>query len=83
MKKMLFFAAMSAIALTSCVNEENFEGPKPQAQVMRFDAPVMKKTRANVKGEINGVHYDKREDFMLFSKIYKGAFNGWSTITGI
>ena len=83
MKKMLFLAAVSAIALTSCVNEENFEGPKPQAQVMRFDAPVMKKTRANVKGEINGVHYDKREDFKIFSKIYKGAFTGWSTSTGI
>ena len=83
MKKMLFLAAVSAIALTSCVNEENFEGTKPQAQVMRFDAPVMKKTRANVMGEINGVQYDKREDFMIFSKIYKGAFTGWATSTGI
>ena len=78
MKKMLFLAAVSAIALTSCVNEENFEGPKPQAQVMRFDAPVMKKTRANVKGEINGVQYDKSEDFVIFSRIYKNAFTGWA-----
>ena len=77
MKKMLFLAAVSAIALTSCVNEENFEGPKPQAQVMRFDAPVMKQTRANVKGEITGVKYDVRENFVIFSKIYKGAFAGW------
>lgn len=83
MKKMLFWAAVSAIALTSCVNEENFEGPKPQAQVMRFDAPVMKQTRANVKGEITGVKYDVRENFMIFSKIYKGAFTGWATSTGI
>ena len=83
MKKMLFLAAVSAIALTSCVNEENFEGPKPQAQVMRFDAPVMKQTRANVKGEINGVHYNKQEDFKIFCKVYKGAFNGWDASTGI
>ncbi len=78
MKKMLFLAAVSAIALTSCVNEENFEGTKPQAQVMRFDAPVMKQTRANVKGEITGVKYDVREDFVVFSKIYKGKFTGWA-----
>ena len=83
MKKMLFLAAVSAIALTSCVNEENFEGPKPQAQVMRFDAPVMKQTRAKVKGEINGVHYNKQEDFKIFCKIYKEAFNGWDASTGI
>ena len=78
MKKMLFLAAVSAIALTSCMNEENFEGTKPQAQVMRFDAPVMKQTRANVKGEITGVKYDARENFVIFSKIYKGAFTGWA-----
>lgn len=81
MKKMLFLAAVSAIALTSCVNEENFEGPKPQAQVMRFDAPVMKQTRANVKGEITGVKYDAKEDFKIFCKIYKGTFAGWETNT--
>ena len=81
MKKMLFLAAVSAIALTSCVNEENFEGPKPQAQAMRFDAPVMKQTRANVMGEITGVKYDAKEDFKVFCKIYKGSFAGWGTNT--
>ena len=81
MKKMLFLAAVSAIALTSCVNEENFEGPKPQAQVMRFDAPVMKQTRANVKGEIQGHLYDKAEDFKVFCKIYEGTFAGWESAT--
>ena len=81
MKKMLLLAAFAGVALTSCVNEEitNVE----QAQVMRFDVPAMSKTRAKVKGEINGVHYDKEEDFKIFSKIYKGAFTGWSTSTGI
>lgn len=81
MKKMLFLAAVSAIALTSCVNEENFEGPKPQAQVMRFDAPVMKQTRANVMGEIQGHLYDKAEDFKVFCKIYEGPFAGWESAT--
>ena len=81
MKKMLFLAAVSAIALTSCVNEENFEGPKPQAQVMRFDAPVMKQTRANVKGEIQGHLYDKAENFKVFCKIYEGPFTGWESAT--
>ena len=81
MKKMLFLAAVSAIALTSCVNEENFEGPKPQAQVMRFDAPVMKQTRANVMGEIQGHLYDKAEDFKVFCKIYEGTFTGWESAT--
>lgn len=81
MKKMLFLAAVSAIALTSCVNEENFEGPKPQAQVMRFDAPVMKKTRANVMGEIQGHLYDKAEHFKVFCKIYEGSFAGWESAT--
>lgn len=79
MKKMLFLAAVSAIALTSCVNEENFEGPKPQAQVMRFDAPVMKQTRANVMGEIQGHLYDKAEHFKVFCKIYEGNFTGWES----
>lgn len=81
MKKMLFLAAVSAIALTSCVNEENFEGPKPQAQVMRFDAPVMKQTRANVMGEIQGHLYDKAEHFKVFCKIYEGDFAGWESAT--
>ena len=81
MKKMLFLAAVSAIALTSCVNEENFEGPKPQAQVMRFDAPVMKQTRANVMGEIQGHLYDKAENFKVFCKIYEGPFAGWESAT--
>lgn len=78
MKKMLFFAALSAFALTSCVNDEDFGVEKQQlSEALRFDAPVMKQTRANVKGEITGVQYDTREDFMIFCKVYKGAFPGW------
>lgn len=76
---MLFFAAMSAIALTSCVNEDsNYEQPQ-QAQVMRFDAPAMLKTRAKVKGEITGVHYNVEEEFTVFCKYYKGNFTNWES----
>ncbi len=81
MKKMLFFAALSAIALTSCVNEEGPERPQ-QAQVMRFDAPAMRQTRANVMGEITGVQYDAKEDFKVFCKYYQGSFAGWEATIG-
>ena len=75
MKKMLLLAAFVGVAFTSCVNEE-IKNESP-LQALRFDVPVMKQTRANVKGEINGVHYDKGEDFKIFCKIYKGTFTGW------
>ena len=81
MKKMLLLAAFVGVAFTSCVNEE-IKNESP-LQALRFDVPVMKQTRANVKGEINGVHYDKREDFKIFCKIYKGSFTGWTTSTAI
>lgn len=76
MKKMLFFAALSAIALTSCVNEDSTnDSPK---LAMRFDAPAMMQTRANVMGEITGVNYDANEDFMVYCKYYKGNFTSWT-----
>ena len=75
MKKMLFMAAFAGLGLTSCVNEE-FENVVPM-QAMKFTAPAMKQTRANVKGEINGVHYATGEDFMVYCKYHKGAFTGW------
>lgn len=81
MKKMLFFAALSAIALTSCVNDDSSYEQPQQALTLKFDAPAMKQNRANVMGEITGVEYDKREDFMIFSKVYKGALTGWETAT--
>ncbi|MBR6691520.1 MAG: fimbrillin family protein [Bacteroidaceae bacterium] len=80
MKKMLFFAAMSAIALTSCVNEDDFSGENQQlSQELKFDAPVMKQTRANVNGEISGVKYPEAENFVVFCKSYKNGFKGWTS----
>lgn len=79
MKKMLLFAAVSAIALTGCVNEDfNYEQPENQPQLMRFDAPVMKQTRANIIGEISGVKYPAAENFIVFCKSYTGSFKGWT-----
>lgn len=77
-------AAVSAIALTSCVNEDNFGDVKhkQQAQELRFDLPAMMKTRANVKGEITGSEYDKGEDFKVFCKYYKGAYTSWDAAEG-
>lgn len=82
MKKMLFWAAMSAIALTSCVNDENLSGEKQDAMLMRFDAPAMMKTRANVMGEITGNSYAAAEDFTVFCKYYKNSFTGWGSTLG-
>lgn len=79
---MLFFAALSAIALTSCVNDDSSYEQPQQALTLTFDAPAMKQNRANVMGEITGVEYDNREDFMVLCKYYKGSFTGWETTTG-
>ena len=76
MKKMLFGAAMLCVALTGCENEDFTAAT--QSQVMRFDAPAMMKTRANVQGEIIGTLYDAREDFKVYSRLYKGDFTGWT-----
>ena len=77
MRKLLFLAAMSAIALTGCTSDEDYNGGDSQ-QVLRFDAPAMRQTRANVMGEITGVQYDAREHFMVYAKYYKGDFASWT-----
>ena len=85
MKKMLFFTAMSAIALTSCVNDEVFSDERGQelSNILRFDAPAMQQTRANVYGEISGVKYPEDENFMVLSKHYdvNSNFAGWTNGT--
>lgn len=83
MKKVLFIAALSAMAMTSCVDEEAFVVENAAEQPMRFDMPVMAQTRANVNGEISGVKYPEAENFMVYCKAYKGAFAGWTNSTDI
>ncbi|MBR4065464.1 MAG: fimbrillin family protein [Bacteroidaceae bacterium] len=82
MKKMLFFAAVSAIALTGCVNED-FDNETPEQKVMKFDTPALAQTRANVNGEISGVKYPEAENFVVFCKAYKNDFKGWTQSTEI
>lgn len=81
MKKMLLLAAFAGVALTSCVNEEITK--VEQAQVMKFDIPAMKQTKANVLGEISGSTYPSAEDFVVYCKSYKGSFAGWNNSESI
>lgn len=84
MKKSLLFAGLSAIALTACVNDETFSiEQQEQQQAMRFDAPALAQTRANVMGEISGVKYPEAENFVVFCKTYKDEFKGWTQSTEI
>lgn len=84
MKKSLLFAGLSAIALTACVNDETFSiEQQEQQQAMRFDAPALAQTRANVNGEISGVKYPEAENFVVFCKAYKEEFKGWTQSTEI
>ena len=76
MKKLLFLAALSSVALTSCVNEE-LENMETQ-QALKFDVPALSQTKANVFGEIDGTVYPAAENFVVFCKSYKGAFTGWT-----
>ena len=56
MKKFMLLATAVGMTLTSCVNE--VETPVESGrQVIAFDAPVMKNTRAVVKGEITDNTY--------------------------
>lgn len=80
MKKFMLLATAVGFTLTSCVNE--VETPVESGrQVIAFDAPAMKSTRANVTGEITGVKYPEGETFKVFSKIYEGDYAGWTTGT--
>ncbi len=75
MKKVLFLAALSCVALASCESEDLTVANN--AQVLRFDAPAtIQQTRANVMGEISGVKYPAGENFQVYCKAYKGAFAG-------
>ena len=82
MKKFMLLATAVGMTLTSCVNE--VETPVESGrQVIAFDAPAMKSTRANVMGEITGVKYPQGETFQVFCKIYEGNYAGWDASTEI
>ena len=75
MKKLLFLAALSSVALTSCVNEE-LENVETQP-VLKFDVPALSQTKANVLGEVSGTTYPEGEDFVVYCKSYTGKYKGW------
>lgn len=72
-------AALSAMALAGCVNED-LNNEEAQ-EIMRFDAPALMQSRTNFLGEISGVKYPEAEWFTVYCKSYKGAFKGWESST--
>lgn len=78
MKKFMLLATAVGMTLTSCVNDEE-SAMMGSRSVIAFDAPVMKTSRVNVLGEITGVKYPTGEAFRVFSKIYQGNYDGWTT----
>lgn len=80
MKKFMLLATAVGMTLTSCVNE--VETPVESGrQVIAFDAPVMKNTRAVVKGEITDNTYPALEKFKVFCRISNGNYAGWGSAT--
>ena len=81
MKRSLLLATLVSVALTSCVSEtqefSNYE------QELKFEAPLLKQSRAAVKGEITGKKYSEAEKFVVFCKYYQGAYSGWTETPGI
>ena len=80
MKKYLFFAALTSVALASCVNDENdntIDAPVP----LTFEAPSVKTQTRVYAGEIAGVVYPENESFQVFCRIYNDddEFKGWES----
>ena len=77
MKKMLWMAALTSVALAGCVNEEvAVDNPAKQRKELMFGNPVMSK-QSRVAGEILGVKYPDEESFVVFSVVHNGPFHGW------
>lgn len=80
MKKFMLLTTVVGLALTSCVNDTEV-APSPNRPLVSFDSPVMRSTRANCKGEIQGTTYPTSEDFTVFCKLHAGDYEGWNTNT--
>lgn len=80
MKKFMLLTTVVGLALTSCVNDTEV-APSPNRPLVSFDSPVMRSTRANNKGEIQGTTYPTSEDFVVFCKLHEGGYKGWNTNT--
>ena len=80
MKKFMLLTTVVGLALTSCVNDTEV-APSPNRPLVSFDSPVMRSTRANYKGEIQGTTYPTSEDFTVLCKLHEGDYEGWNTNT--
>lgn len=78
MKKFMLLTTVVGLALTSCVNDTEV-APSPNRPLVSFDSPVMRSTRANHKGEIQGTTYPTSEDFIVLCKLHEGDYEGWNS----
>lgn len=78
MKKFMLLTTVVGLALTSCVNDTEV-APSPNRPLVSFDSPVMRSTRANHKGEIQGTAYPTSEYFTVFCKLHAGDYDGWNS----
>lgn len=78
MKKLLFLAALSSVALASCVSDESPSiDATPSGKAISFNAPVMYSQTKTVAGEI-GTAYDKNEEFCVFAVWTPNTYTTWN-----
>lgn len=81
MKKLLFLAALSSVALASCVSDESPSiDATPSGKAISFNAPVMYSQTKAVAGEI-GTAYDKNEEFRVYAVWTLDPCTNWSAGT--
>ena len=79
MKKNLFLAVATCVALASCVNETNDFPQLGKGKLLSFNSPVMhNQVTRNHVGEIApGSTYPTSEHFTVFAIEHDGDFAGW------
>ena len=79
MKKNLFLAVATCVALASCVNETNDFPQLGKGKLLSFNSPVMhNQATRNYIGEIApGSLYPSTEHFTVFAIEHDGDFAGW------
>lgn len=85
MKKNFLFAALASVVLVGCTSDDSVEQAL-ETRKIKFDNPVMNISATKAPGffgEITGSTYPEAESFMVYSRVYKGTFNGWNNSTGI
>lgn len=77
MKKMLWMAALTSVALAGCVNEEVADVSKnQQGKELIFGTPVMY-NQSRAVGEILGTEYPDDEQFVVYAVQHNASFAGW------